>query len=66
MRLDDGLLLQADTFSERMKESVTEHIGRAIALLAVIVCAIFTFTEVAFVDISLEKFTVESVVAHNI
>ena len=62
MRLDEELLLGAQTVREKIKSTITEHIGRAIALLAVIVCTIFTFTEVAFIDISLEKFTVEGVV----
>ncbi len=62
MTLDEDLLLRADAVTGKLKNSLLDHIGRAIAVFAIIICAIFTFTEIAFVDISLEKFTVEGIV----
>ena len=62
MRIEENLLIGADTFTTKMKGTLTTHIGRAVAWLAILVCAIFTFTEIALVDISLEKLTLDTLV----
>ena len=62
MRLDESLLIGADTVTTKIKSNLTSHIGRAIAVLATVVCAVFTFAEIAFVDISLGNFTVDALV----
>lgn len=59
---DEDFLLRADAVSGKLKSTLLDHIGRATAFFAIVICAIFTFTEIAFVDISFEKFTVEGIV----
>lgn len=62
MMPDEDFLLRADAVSGKLKSTLLDHIGRATAFFAIVICAIFTFTEIAFVDISFEKFTVEGIV----
>ena len=62
MRLDEDFLLRADAVSGKIRSTLLDHIGRATAFFAIVICAIFTFTEIALVDISLKKFTVEGIV----
>ncbi len=62
MRSPESLLLDGERVIQKTKESVLSHIGRALALLAVLIAGIFTFTEIAFVGITPEQFTLEAAV----
>ena len=62
MQLNEGLILDADMTARRLKRGVLEHIGRTIAVLAIIICAVFTFTEIVFVDISAKNLTLEGAI----
>lgn len=59
MRRAEELLLEADAIGQRVKEGVLAHVGRAVALFAIAIAAIFTFTEIAFVGITPAEFTLE-------
>lgn len=62
MKRAEELLLEADALGQKVKEGVLAHIGRAVALFAVAIAVIFTFTEIAFTGVTAAEFTLEATV----
>lgn len=60
MKTFEDTLLAGGALADRGKRALVEHIGKAIAALALLMAGIFTFTDIGFTEILGEEFTLRA------